>query len=124
MWVWNLVAEIDGGTKLRVFENTALRRIFEPKRDELKGERRRLHNQQLYDLYSSPNIIQVMKSRRMRWVGHVVHMGERRGAYRVLVSAQVSSDLRGYMCILACLLQHILRRKFAKQFATHSLILS
>ena len=67
--------------KLRVFENVVLRRIFGPRRDEVTGEWRRLHN----DLYTSPNIARVIKSRRMRWVGHVARMGEERGAYRVLV---------------------------------------
>jgi hypothetical protein len=70
---------------LRVFENRVLRSIFGPKRDEATGEWRRLHNEELNDLYSSPNIIWVIKSRRMRWAGHVVRMGERRGAYRILV---------------------------------------
>jgi hypothetical protein len=70
---------------LRFFENRVLRRIFEPKRDEVTGEWRRLHNKELYALYSSPNIIRVMKSRRLRWAGHVARMGERRGAYRALV---------------------------------------
>jgi hypothetical protein len=70
---------------LRVFENSVLRRIFGPKRDEVTGEWRRLHNKELNDLYSSPNIIWVIKSRRMRWTGHVAHMGEGRGAYRILV---------------------------------------
>jgi hypothetical protein len=68
-----------------VFENRVLRRIFGPKRDEVTGDWRRLHNEELNDLYSSPNIIRVIKSRRMRWVGHVARMGERRGAYRILV---------------------------------------
>jgi hypothetical protein len=71
--------------RLRVFENRVLRRIFGPTRDEVTGEWRRLHNKELYALYSSPNIIQVIKSRRLRWAGHVAHMGERRGAYRALV---------------------------------------
>jgi hypothetical protein len=71
--------------RLRVFENRVLRRIFGPKRDEVIREWRRLHNEELYDLYSSPNIIRVIKSRRMRWAGHVAGMGEGRGAYRVLV---------------------------------------
>ena len=63
-----------------------LRRIFGPRRDEVKGEWRRLHNEELNDLYYSPNIVRVMKSRRMRWdPGHVAHMGEEKGAYRVLV---------------------------------------
>ena len=71
--------------RLRVFKNRMLRRILGPKRNKVTGEQRRLHNQQLYGLYCSPNIIQVIKSRRKRWVGHVVHVGERRGAYKVLV---------------------------------------
>ena len=71
--------------KLRVFENTVLRRIFGPRRDEVMGEWRRLHNEELNDFYSSLNIVWVIKSRRMRWAGHVAHMGEERGVYRVLV---------------------------------------
>jgi hypothetical protein len=71
--------------RLRVFENRVLRRIFGPKRDEVTREWRRLHNKELYDLYSSPNIIRVIKSRRMRRAGHVARMGEGRGAYRILV---------------------------------------
>ena len=70
---------------LRVFENMVLMRIFGPRRDEVTGEWRRLHNEELNDLYSSPNIVRVIKSRRMRWAGHVARMGEERGAYRVLV---------------------------------------
>jgi hypothetical protein len=61
--------------RLRVFENKVLRRIFGPKRDEVTGEWRRLHNKELYALYSSPNIIRVVKSRRLRWAGHVARMG-------------------------------------------------
>jgi hypothetical protein len=68
-----------------VFENRVLRWIFGPKRDEVTGEWRRLHNEELNDLYSPPNSIRVIKSRRMRWAGHVARMGEGRGAYRVLV---------------------------------------
>jgi hypothetical protein len=68
-----------------VFENKVLRRIFGPRRDEVMGEWRRLHNEELNDLYSSPIIVRVIKSRRMRWAGHVVHMGEERGVYRVSV---------------------------------------
>jgi hypothetical protein len=71
--------------RLWVFENRVLRRIFGPKRDEATGDWRRLHNEELNDLYSSQNIIRVMKSRIMRWAGHVVRMGEKRGAYRILV---------------------------------------
>jgi len=65
--------------KPRGFENRVLRRIFGPKRDEVKGERRRLHNEELNDLYSSPNIVRMIKRRRMRWAGHVARMGEERG---------------------------------------------
>jgi len=71
--------------KLRVFENMALRRIFGPRRDEVTGKWGRLHNEELNDLYSSPNIVRVIKSRRMRWAGHVARMGEERWVYRVLV---------------------------------------
>jgi len=70
---------------LRVFENRVVRGLFGPKRDEVTGEWRKLHNEELNDLYCSPNIIGVIKSRRMRWTGYVVRMGERRGVYRVLV---------------------------------------
>jgi hypothetical protein len=70
---------------LRMFENRVLRKIFGRKRDEAIGEWRRLHNEELYDLYFSSNIIRLVNSRRMRWVGHMARMGERRSAYRVLV---------------------------------------
>ena len=70
---------------LRVLKNRVLRRVFGPKRDERTGEWRKLHNEELSDLYSSPNIVRVVKSRRMRWAGHVAHMGEGRGVHRVLV---------------------------------------
>jgi hypothetical protein len=62
-----------------------LRRIFGAKGDEVTGEWRRLHNKELHDLYSSPSIIRIIKSRRMRWDGHVARMGEKRNAYRLLV---------------------------------------
>jgi hypothetical protein len=71
--------------RLRVFENRVLRRIFGPKRDEATGEWGRIHNEELNDLYSSSNIIWVIKSRRMRSAGHVACVGEKRGAYRILV---------------------------------------
>ena len=84
----------DGGTwslilreehRLRVFENRVLRRIFGPRRDGVTGEWRRLHNEELNDLYSSPNIVRVVKSRRLRWAGHVERMEEGRGVHKVLV---------------------------------------
>ena len=65
--------------RLRVFENRVLRRVFGPKRDEVSWEWRKLHNEELSDLYSLPNIVRVVKSRRMRWAGHTARMGERRG---------------------------------------------
>jgi hypothetical protein len=68
-----------------VFENRVLRRIFGPKRDEVTVEWRKLHNGELRNLYSSPDIIRHIKSRRMRWAGHVARMGEGRNVYRVLV---------------------------------------
>jgi len=66
-------------------ENRVLRRIFGPKGDEVTGEWRKLHNEELNDLYCSPNIVRVIKWKRIRWTGHVARMGERRGIYRVLV---------------------------------------
>jgi len=71
--------------KLSVFENMVLRRMFGPRRDEVMREWRRLHNEELNDLYSSPNIVRVIKSTRMRWAGHVARIGEERGVYSVLV---------------------------------------
>jgi hypothetical protein len=71
--------------RLRVFENMVLRGIFGPKRDEVTGEWRKLHNKELHDLYSSPSIIRITKSRRMRWAGHVARTGEKRNAYTLLV---------------------------------------
>jgi hypothetical protein len=71
--------------KLRVFDNRVLRRIFGPKKDEVKGEWRKLHNKELRDLYSSPSIIRIIKSRRMKWEGHVARIGEKRNTYRLLV---------------------------------------
>jgi hypothetical protein len=69
----------------REFENRVLRGIFGPKRDEVTGEWRKLHNEELHNLYSSPDIIRQVKSRRMRWAGHVARMGEERKVYKVLV---------------------------------------
>ena len=71
--------------RLRVFENRVLRRIFGPKRDKVMGEWRKLHNEELIDLYPSPNIIRVIRSRWIMWAGHVARMTKRRGVYRVLV---------------------------------------
>ena len=71
--------------RLRVFEKRVLRKIFGPKRDEVTKEWRKLHNEELNDLYCSPNIVRVIKSRRMRWAGHVARMGDSRGVYTVLV---------------------------------------
>jgi hypothetical protein len=70
---------------LRVFKNRELRRIFGPKRDAVTGGWRKLHNEELHGLYSSPGIVRVIKGRRMRWAGHVARMGEVRGAYNILV---------------------------------------
>jgi len=80
--------------RLRVFENKISRRIFGPKRDEVTGEWRKLHNEKLNDLYCSPNIVQVIKWRRMRWAGHVARMCGR-GAYRVLVEKPEWNRLLG-----------------------------
>jgi hypothetical protein len=80
---WSLTLKEE--PRIRVFENRVLRRIFGSKRDEATGEWRKLHNEELHDLYSSPTIVQVIKSRRMIWAGHVARMGERRGVYRVLM---------------------------------------
>jgi len=71
--------------RLKVFENRVLRRVFGPKRDEVTEEWRKLHNEELNDLYCSPNIVREIKSRRMRWAGHVARMEDRRGVSRVLV---------------------------------------
>jgi len=68
-----------------VFENRALRRIFGPKREEVAGEWRKLHEEELNDLYSSPSFVRVINKRRMRWAWHVARMGDRRGVYRILV---------------------------------------
>jgi hypothetical protein len=76
----------------RVFENRVLRRILGPKGDEVTGEWRRLHNNELYAVYSSPNIIRVVKSRRLRWAGHVARMGKRRGTYMILVGETLEKE--------------------------------
>jgi hypothetical protein len=79
---WSLTSREEH--RLRVFENRVLKRIFGPKREE-DGLWRKLHNNEFHILYSSPNIVRVIKSKRMRWAGHVAHMGKGRGVYRVLV---------------------------------------
>jgi hypothetical protein len=81
--IWSLILREE--CRLRVFENRVLRRVFGPKRDEVTGEWRKLHNEELNDLYFLPNIVRVVKSRRMSWAWHVARMGEDRGMHRVLV---------------------------------------
>ena len=76
-------------------ENMVLRRIFGPRRDEVTGEWRSLHNEELNNLYSSPNIVWVIKLRRMRWAGHVARMSEERGVYRVLVGETGGKETNG-----------------------------
>jgi hypothetical protein len=78
--------------RLKVFENRVLRSIFGPKRDEVTGGWRKLHNEELRGLYSLPSIIRVIKARKMRWAGHVVRMGEVRGAYNILVGGLKGGD--------------------------------
>ena len=85
VWVSNLVSHILGGIRPRVFENRVLRKIFGPKTDEITRNWRRRLAEDPCDLYSSSNIIRVIKLRRMRWAGHVTRMGERRGKYRIMV---------------------------------------
>jgi hypothetical protein len=80
--------------RLRVFENRVLS-VFGPKRDEVTGERRKLHNEELNDLYSLPIIVRVVKSRRMRWAGHVARMGEDRVVQRMLVGKPEGKNLLG-----------------------------
>jgi hypothetical protein len=77
--------------RLRVFENRVLRRTFGPKRDEVTGDWRKLYNEELHNLYSSPNISRMIKSRRMRWRGHIALMREKRNAYGILVGKRSGS---------------------------------
>jgi hypothetical protein len=81
--------------RLRVFENRLLRKIFGLKRDKVIGGWRKLHNEELHNLYCSPNIIRIIKSRRMRWAGHVPRMGEKQNAYRILVRKSEGKRLLG-----------------------------
>jgi PAS domain-containing protein len=90
---WSLTVRDE--RRLIVFENRVLRRIFGPTRDEVLGEWRKLHNKELNDLSSSPNVVRRMKSRKMRWAEHVERMGERRGIYRVLVGKPERKRLLG-----------------------------
>ena len=80
-----MVSRVERGAQVRVFENKVLRMIFCAKRDEITGECRMLHNAELHALYFSPNIIRYLKSRRLRWAGHIAHMEQFRYSYRVLV---------------------------------------
>jgi hypothetical protein len=78
-----------------VFENRVLRKVYRPKRDEVTGEWKKLHNEDLNDLYSLPNIVRVVKSRRMRWAGHVARIGEDRVVHKVLVGKPEGKSLLG-----------------------------
>jgi hypothetical protein len=90
---WSLTLRVE--SRLRVTENRVLRRVFGPKRDEVTGQWRKLHNEELCDLYSFPNMVWVVKPRRIRWVGHVVRMGEGRSVHRVLVGKPEGMRLVG-----------------------------
>jgi hypothetical protein len=83
--------------RLKVFENRVLRRIFGLKSYEIIGHWRKLHNEELHNLYSPPDIIRMIKSRRMRWAGHVARMREKRNAYRILVESQKDRDHHEYL---------------------------
>jgi hypothetical protein len=98
--------------RLRVLENRVLRRIFERKRDEVTGEWRRLHNKELYVLYCSPNIIRLIKSRRLTWAGHVARMGEGRVTNRISVGkpegrGPLGRPRRRWGIILKCILEKL-----------------
>jgi hypothetical protein len=80
---WSLILREEH--RLRVFENRVLKRIFGPKRDEVTGDWRKLQIEELHNLYSSPNIIRIIKSRRIRWAGHVARLGEKRNTYKILM---------------------------------------
>ena len=89
-----------------------LRRIFGPRRDEVKGDWRRLHNEELNDLHSSPNIVWMIKSRRMRWAGHVARMGEERGVYGVLVGNWRERDHWGDLGIDGWIILQLISRRW------------
>ena len=92
---WSLTLRVE--RKLRVFEIMVMRRIFGPRRDEVKGEWRRLHNEELNDQYSSPNIVRVIKSGKMRWAGYVACMGEDRGCIGSWPGNRREGDHWGYL---------------------------
>jgi hypothetical protein len=96
---WSLTLRVE--SRLRVFENRVLRRVFGPNREEVTGELGKLHSEELNDLYSLPDIVRVVKSRRMRWAGHVARMGEERGVHRVLVGKPEGRSQLGI--ILRCI---------------------
>ena len=91
-----MVAHIEGETQAEVFENRVLRLIFGTKRDDLTGKWRKLHNEELNDRYSSSIIVRVIKSRKIRWVGHVECMVDKRRVFRVLVRKSSGSRMWGY----------------------------
>jgi hypothetical protein len=90
---WSLILREEH--RLAVFEERVLRGIFGPKRDEMIGGWRKLHNEELHNLYSSPSIMRMIKSRRMRWPGHETRMGEKKNAYRILVGKPEGKKLLG-----------------------------
>jgi ribosomal protein L35AE/L33A len=107
--------------RLRVFENRVLRRIFGPKRDEVTVEWRKIHTDEFSDLYSSQNIIWVIKSRRLRWAGHVVRMRERRGACRVLVGKLEGNSPLGRSGVDGRIILKLIFKKWAVKASTVSI---
>jgi hypothetical protein len=90
---WSLALKEED--RLRVFKKRVLRKIFGPKRDEVTGGLRKVHNEELHNLYSSLSIIRMIKSKRMRWAGHVTRMGEKRNAYRIFLGKPEGKRLLG-----------------------------
>jgi len=86
--------------RLRVFQNRVLRRVFGPKRDEVIGEYRKLHNEELNDLYSLPNTVNLIKPRRMRWAGNIARMGKRRGVYRFVLITNLTQFFNVFISLL------------------------